>query len=209
VTSAIGGGYGLIYSIWNSQPWMSLGGRAAVNSGLVGWSFFGIREILVSPLLTSTLPWKEYQRRRIAYKMEPLSSDVDVQSTTVNDVRKNRLLDTFISGGLTGSIMRTIKRGPGVLAPSFVTSGLLCSLFQFGINEITVQRIQQYSRKRIASHSEEAHSLTFRERLERWQQTAHSAWRNFLPRKLSDEEYAERIAASERIKKERQAAKES
>jgi len=44
--------------------------------------------------------------------------------------------------------------------------------------------------------------------LDQWQQTVHAAWRNFLPRKLSDEEYAEKLAASERIKMERQAAKE-
>ena len=49
---------------------------------------------------------------------------------------------------------------------------------------------------------------TFRERVDRWQHTAEGFWKELLPRKLSDEEYAEKMAAHERRLKEKQAARE-
>lgn len=193
--------------------------------------FAGIREVLVSPFLTSSVPWREYQRRRLALNMAPLSGDEDIQGpneSTYKDVRTGKLLDTFIAGGMTGSILSTIKSkrsssqsyydynafsgGPAALGPSFFTSGLVCSLFQLAVNEAHVMRLKYYSRAQLVAMSEPTdHPITtptFRERLEKWQHTGEKIWKDILPRKLSDEEYAERMAAKERVLKERLAAKE-
>jgi len=180
------------------------------SQGEATWST-GIREIFVSPLLISTLPWIEYQRRRIAFNYKPLSSDKDTKelpSLSYNDIRKSHLLDTFIAGGITGGILNTIRRGPASIGPSFFSSGLFCSLLQYGVNELSVQRIKYFSETVVAAHSGEGQNPSFRERLEKWQETGSSLWKDFLPRKLSDEEYAEKMAAHERRLKEKQAAKE-
>jgi hypothetical protein len=91
-----------------------------------------------------------------------------------------------------------------------LTAGLICSLAQYGANEFTVQRLKHFARSEVAAitHLDIPKSPTFRERLEKWQHTAEGVWKNLIPRKLSDEEYAEKIAAQERVLKERQAAKE-
>lgn len=193
----------------------------------------GIREALVSPLLVSSLPWREYQRRRIQIGLKPLAGD-DFSSeqteaiqrigiTTWRDIRTSYLLDTFLAGGITGGILNSIRRGlthrvlaslsnrnlggPSVLAPSFITSGLICCIAQYSFNELSVQRLKYLSRAEVRSHSAKE-SLSLRERYERWSDSANSYWKEFLPRKLSDEEYAEKMAAREKALKERQAAKE-
>ncbi|KAF9500509.1 hypothetical protein BDN71DRAFT_1492845 [Pleurotus eryngii] len=112
VTSAVSAFVTGLNGIWRRHPnYGILAGAAAINSGLTAFTFFGIREFAISPLLVSSLSTKEYQRRRRS--LEPLSNDIAEQSpVSWGDLRRQKLLDSAVSGALTAGSLRALKTGP-------------------------------------------------------------------------------------------------
>lgn len=75
---------------------------------LISASLAGIREYAVSPLLVSSLPWKQYETRRRALELGPTHNAT--QSTiSWSDLRTYNLLDTSISGAFTGALLNSWK----------------------------------------------------------------------------------------------------
>ncbi|KAG9226174.1 hypothetical protein CCMSSC00406_0005085 [Pleurotus cornucopiae] len=132
--------------IWRRHPnYGILAGAAAMNSGLTAFTFFGIREFAISPLLVSSLSTKEYQRWRRA--LEPLSSDIAEQSpVSWGDLRRQKLLDSAVSGALTAGSLRALKTGPKGILSGAVAGATVCAILQYSYNEIGVQRLKYITR---------------------------------------------------------------
>jgi hypothetical protein len=109
-----------------------------------------------------------------------------------------------------------MKGGPKAALPAFVTASLLCSMLQYGWNEISVQRLKIISRRTVkeslADHHESNAGTLSREELWKEAKSVRASfsqfWDNLLPRKLSDEEYAARLKAREEHLKRLQKSKE-
>jgi len=67
----------------------------------------GAREYLVSPLLTKYAPFEAYARRRALLSEEGTLEGAE--PPTWSDMRRNSLLDSGISGILTGGLLRGVK----------------------------------------------------------------------------------------------------
>ncbi|KAH9484369.1 hypothetical protein JR316_0003850 [Psilocybe cubensis] len=121
---------------------------AAANSGLTGVSFFGCREFLVSPTLNRLAPWSQYAHRR-QEAGRPLSQDPYSSNTPVSlsDLRTNQLLDSAISGASVVGVFHAISRKPGVI-PVMITAGTVCTLLQYGFNELNIIRLNYISKLR-------------------------------------------------------------
>jgi hypothetical protein len=110
-----------------------LAGSAAFNSAVAGATFFGtvsrplfeatvdmpagVREYVVSPALLSTLSWKQYRHRRRNFEFPSLSkrqmaslADGTDEAVTLGELRTYRLLDTGLSGAITGGALNSLKR---------------------------------------------------------------------------------------------------
>ncbi|KAF8559632.1 hypothetical protein OG21DRAFT_468915 [Imleria badia] len=131
---------------------------SAVNSGIVATTFFSIREYVVSPIMVLTLPGRQYQLRR-----QRLFHSVGTEEPTSlswADIRASRLLDSGISGGLTGGILNTWKRGRRGLAPGLTTGALMCTLLQWGFNEFNIFRIRHVSANSATPSQGTSHGST-------------------------------------------------
>ena len=76
----------------------------------------GFREYLISPLLTRTAPWPQYARRRIELGIdappERTEGFAEAEDVGLESLKTNKLLDTAISGGLAGGVVRGFKCTP-------------------------------------------------------------------------------------------------
>ncbi|KAI0647317.1 hypothetical protein C8Q79DRAFT_1000261 [Trametes meyenii] len=110
---------------------------AASNGGIAGAIFFGIREVVVSPLLRAALV--------------PAEPDLPSSSSSTNfppswsQLRTHHLLDSAASGALTGAIINKWRNGRVLAGAS--TAAFICTLLQLGFNELGVARIKYISRK--------------------------------------------------------------
>ncbi|PPQ87993.1 hypothetical protein CVT25_001072 [Psilocybe cyanescens] len=122
---------------------------AAFNSSVTGASFFGCREFLVSPTLTRLAPWPQYVRRRQELGIESQPEDHNKSNVPVSlpDLRANQLLDSAISGASVVGVFHAISRRPGAI-PAMMTAGAVCTLLQYGYNELNIVRLQYISRLR-------------------------------------------------------------
>lgn len=75
---------------------------------------------MVSPVLVSTLPGRQYQLRR-QRSSHPVGNPMSEEAASLSwpDIRASRLLDSGISGGLAGGVLNTWKRALGHLKPFF------------------------------------------------------------------------------------------
>ncbi|KAI0672965.1 hypothetical protein C8Q78DRAFT_1077274 [Trametes maxima] len=110
---------------------------AASNGGIAGAIFFGIREVVVSPLLRTTLAPAEPEL--------PSGSSSTKAPPSWSQLRMHHLLDSAVSGALTGAIINKWRNGR-VLAGAR-TAAFVCTLMQLGFNELGVTRIKYISRK--------------------------------------------------------------
>ncbi|KIK31145.1 hypothetical protein PISMIDRAFT_133564 [Pisolithus microcarpus 441] len=139
-TSAICGITAGLYGTLGGHPPARLALFSAVNGGLAAATFFSIREYIVVPVLTLTQD--HYTRRKES------KSAVDRTEPTLSwiHIRTSHLLDSAVSGGITGGILSTWKRGKVGLVPGLGTGALLCTLLQWGVNELHIFRIRHVYR---------------------------------------------------------------
>ncbi|KAF9227857.1 hypothetical protein BS17DRAFT_774423 [Gyrodon lividus] len=123
---------------------------SAVNSGIAAATFFSIREYIVSPALVLTHPGKQYRLRRHRLIPVVVDSTHDELPLSWSDIRTSRLLDSGISGALTGGILNTWKRGRRGLVPGLTTGALMCTLLQWTFNESDIVRINYISQNLTA-----------------------------------------------------------
>ena len=137
----------------------------------------GLREYVVSPLLVSTLPFAQYERRRHELGYADTHRPSNSQSMSWSDKRAHKLLDSGLSGAATGGILRgwrctcfhnrtrysrksltvALLAGPAAVLPGALTVGAVCIGLQYAFNEAGIARLKYASRQ--LSKDEEA-SLT-------------------------------------------------
>ncbi|KAL5489847.1 hypothetical protein ACEPAI_4679 [Sanghuangporus weigelae] len=110
-----------------------LSASTALNSGLVAFAFFSLREHIISPVLADT--------RSSANQ----TGDVD-RSLTWSTMRMHHLEDSALTGALLGGAFNAWKRGPRGVLPGAFTASLACTALQLLVNELDVQRVRYVSR---------------------------------------------------------------
>ncbi|QRV84864.1 hypothetical protein RhiJN_12880 [Ceratobasidium sp. AG-Ba] len=101
----------------------------------------------ISPALLLSLDTPEYARRRVALGIpSPFPSTRTLGDLSPADelrtIRQNKLLDTAISGAVTGAGLNYWRRGARGIIPGATTATLFCTLLQYAANELSVQRIR-------------------------------------------------------------------
>ncbi|KIO13418.1 hypothetical protein M404DRAFT_12371 [Pisolithus tinctorius Marx 270] len=144
-TSTVCGVTAALYGVLGGHPPARLALFSAVNGGLAAATFFSIREYIVGPVLTLTHVGNHHTRRKES------ESAVDGFTGTEpalswSHIRTSRLLDSAISGGIAGGVLNAWKRGKVGLVPGLGTGALLCTLLQWGVNELHIFRIRHVYR---------------------------------------------------------------
>ncbi|KIM65331.1 hypothetical protein SCLCIDRAFT_1212502 [Scleroderma citrinum Foug A] len=146
-TSAVCGFLAGVYGALKGHSPVKLSFFSAVNSGIAAATFFSIREYIVGPALTLTHPGKQYQLRRENMKDFVDGISREREMLTWSDIRTSCLLDSAISGAITGGILNTWKRGRAGLVPGLGTGALMCTILQWTVNEFDIFRIAYVSRQ--------------------------------------------------------------
>ncbi|KAL0578689.1 hypothetical protein V5O48_003309 [Marasmius crinis-equi] len=135
-TSAIGAFATGVHGIFKQKPnYGVLSFGAAVNGGITAATFFSIREYAISPVINTA--WEGNNTTK---------PDTSPQRT-ISEIRTDKLLDTGISGFVTGGMIRGLTAGPRVALPAAVTVGTACTALQFLFNEVKVSRLQYLSKR--------------------------------------------------------------
>lgn len=74
------------------------------------YGLLGCREYLVSPILLSTLPLPQYARRKIELQDIKGKRAEHYSPMSWVDMRMHKLLDSGLSGALTGGMLNAWKR---------------------------------------------------------------------------------------------------
>jgi len=99
---------------------------------------------VVSPLLISTVPTKQYTRRKRELSQEGVNSSG--AALTFADMRLHKVPDTIIAGAFTGGVLSAWRFGKRKALPGAVTAGLVCGVLHWMKNEFGVRRIQYVAR---------------------------------------------------------------
>jgi hypothetical protein len=149
-----------------------LTGAAVVNSGITTFVFFsvfffpddtgglsndlkGFREFVVTPSLVQFAPGEYYARRRDLTNETPT-----LQGMTLADLRWNKLLDSGMSGLLTGAVLRRLRcecllcvfrrhsrdvHLAGPILPGAMVVGATATALQYVYNELSIMRLRYVS----------------------------------------------------------------
>ncbi|KII88292.1 hypothetical protein PLICRDRAFT_54134 [Plicaturopsis crispa FD-325 SS-3] len=112
---------------------------AALNGGLTAATFFSIREVAVSPLF-------DYLRSSGAQGTGSSLATSLAAPLSWSDMRTHKVLDSALSGSITGGLLNAWKRGPSGALPGITTGGVLLALAQLVLNEVDVMRVKSMSR---------------------------------------------------------------
>ena len=78
------------------------------------YRLLGLREFAVGPLLVHTIPWPQYENRRRALGIATPEDSLTLDGPSIHDLRSDKLLDSAISGAITGGLIRGWKcKSPG------------------------------------------------------------------------------------------------
>ncbi|KAL1677430.1 hypothetical protein EV122DRAFT_279215 [Schizophyllum commune] len=101
-----------LHGIWTNRPLYTVAtGLAAANSGVTAATFFSLREFVVRPLLQDHVP--------------PPSS-----------TRRENLIESGVSGALTGGLLRGIRSGPPAAVSGALILGTLTTSLQYAFNAV-------------------------------------------------------------------------
>ncbi|KAI6036530.1 hypothetical protein BKA83DRAFT_133564 [Pisolithus microcarpus] len=164
-----------LYGTLGGHPPARLALFSAVNGGLAAATFFSIREYIVVPVLTLTQD--HYYSQKGIEETEPTLSWIHI--------RTSHLLDSAVSGGITGGILNTWKRGKVGLVPGLGTGALLCTLLQWGMNELHIFRIRHVYRTTTMSLPAVGD--------ERTESHGAIAYLSAFGRRISDDDYLKRL----------------
>ncbi|KAI0005989.1 hypothetical protein BJV74DRAFT_801332 [Russula compacta] len=121
---------------------------AALNCGIAGATFFSIRGYVILPLLNQVLPSRLSRYERESIRKTTTSPETSVDGAmTWGAMRLHRTLDSALSGGITGGVLNTWRRGTGGTSVGMMFGSVFCTLGQVLYNEFGVQRIKYISRR--------------------------------------------------------------
>lgn len=163
-------------------------------------SFFGLREYVISPVLTSNLSGQIYARRRETIQALKSKRPYDRGPISLTTLRSNNVLDTALSGAIAGASLNVSRRGLSGLVPGFFTMGLACTLVQVAWNELQVTRIKIVSRAQGVENP--FGQVSPKDERSTSEKLLDNLGRVFPIKRLSDEEYLKRLRAQrERVLK--------
>lgn len=122
---------------------------AALNCGIAGATFFSVRGYVIVPLLDQAVPSRLRERERESPRRAPevLPEASRSDGVTWGAMRLNRVLDSALSGGITGSVLNTWRRGTRGTFTGMMFGSVFCTLGQVLYNEMGVQRLKFISRR--------------------------------------------------------------
>ncbi|KAF5389884.1 hypothetical protein D9757_003630 [Collybiopsis confluens] len=109
---------------------------AGINGGISGATFFS------NPFLLS-----QFHRKRNANN----PGDKNTEDLNWSEIRTDRLLDSGVSGLITGGILRGFTRNARGILPGAISAGVLCTLLQYMYNESKIIRLEYLVYKRQTS----------------------------------------------------------
>ncbi|KAF5330754.1 hypothetical protein D9619_005323 [Psilocybe cf. subviscida] len=128
-----------------------------MNSAITGFTFFGIREFAVSPILTRLAPWAQYVERRKSLGIETPSGDtLTEEPVEPPSLRMKNLLDSGISGAITGGILRGVRSGRPAVGPGALLGTAVCTSGQYIFNEFNLARLRFIARRNEEKVAERA-----------------------------------------------------
>ena len=118
------------------------------------------------PTLTRFAPFEQYARRRQELGIDPLSTDSSLPPTiSPSDIRKDKILDSALSGSITGSLLRGIRcacfyiirwrhneleslclAGRTAIVPGLLMGTAVAATLQYTYNEINLSRLRFISK---------------------------------------------------------------
>lgn len=181
----------------------------------------GVREYAVGPALTLIHPGRQYQLRRRHLKNIQDGSSSEQRGLSWYDLRTSYLLDSALSGAISGGFLYTWKRPcfhnaytwvcllflggrPGVV-PGLATGALMCTMLQWCVNELNILRIEYVAGKvaipvpvaNYTSETESPHKAAYslQPSLQPETKSWHDRFFSLFGRRVSDEEYLKRLKA--------------
>ncbi|EJD02385.1 uncharacterized protein FOMMEDRAFT_147370 [Fomitiporia mediterranea MF3/22] len=121
-----------------------LSAAAALNSGIVAFAFFTLREHAISPVLSNARSKTSDKSGR---------GDENERPLTWSMMRTYHLEDSALTGALLGGGLNAWMKGPKGIIPGMVTASLACSTLQLIVNELDVRRIRYVSSRTSRSSS--------------------------------------------------------
>ncbi|KAI9466163.1 hypothetical protein BJY52DRAFT_329801 [Lactarius psammicola] len=129
---------------------------AALNCGVAGATFFSVRGYVVTPLLNQVL--RPGPREQDALRETPVPTETSSNSTvTWGAMRLHHTFDSAVSGGFTGGVWNTWRRGTRGALTGMMFGSVFCTVGQLLYNELGVQRVKFVSRTSPAA----SHRLPF------------------------------------------------
>ncbi|KAI0691039.1 hypothetical protein BC835DRAFT_1279928, partial [Cytidiella melzeri] len=116
---------------------------SAYSSSITGATFFSFREYVVGPLRVLYVDGSQDLRQNGGVE----GSTQRNRHLSWSEMRTHKLLDSSISGALTGGLLYSFRRGSKGIIPGATTAGLVCTLLQLIYNESTVLRVKYVSQK--------------------------------------------------------------
>jgi hypothetical protein len=104
---------GLYGSLRAQTPGVSPGlyaASTALNCGIASSIFFATREYIVGPLLLASIEGGQFGRRRreLEHRNAGLAL-VEAEYTTWRDIQQYKIVDSSLSGGVTGAVLNSWK----------------------------------------------------------------------------------------------------
>ncbi|TCD62177.1 hypothetical protein EIP91_007261 [Steccherinum ochraceum] len=144
------------YAVFKGLPMATIAGGAAINGGIVGTTFFSIREYLVSPTLLSIVKSGQYARRRAELDAKERGAKLEQEKLDWWDMRSHKVPDTAVSGAVTGGVLYAWRRGRAGILPGAVTAMVACTALQLALNELGVVRLKMIQRRLTEAQAIEA-----------------------------------------------------
>ncbi|TFK42296.1 hypothetical protein BDQ12DRAFT_675962 [Crucibulum laeve] len=121
-------------------------GASAVNTGVTAAAFFAFREYIIGPTLVYTAPGDQYARRRRQLGIDP-PNDASAP-ISFSEIRANKMLDSGLSGAVTGALLRGYRSGRRAVLPGALTAAAACLWLQYAYNELSISRLKYVSQMR-------------------------------------------------------------
>ncbi|KAJ7271950.1 hypothetical protein B0H12DRAFT_1215875 [Mycena haematopus] len=130
-----------LYATFTGKSHQRLATASAFNSAVTAATFFTIREYLISPTIRVAVDYSG-QRRESTHE----SDNAAPEYLSWSGLRRHNLLDSGLSGAVTGGILRGLTSGRRTIGRAAITAGMACVLLQAAYNELGIQRIKYLGR---------------------------------------------------------------
>jgi hypothetical protein len=209
---------------------------AVLNSGATAFVFFGMfpgqpslqlsdllkacREFAISPLLIHFASGEQYAHRRRELGINPLTKNEasSLQELSWTDLRWNKLLDSGLSGMLTGGALRGFRSrylvtygfthrslrdgrlaGARAIFPGAMIFGAASITLQYGYNELSIVRLRYLSNLRRSTAAEEGGRTAEKAPNDVSEPAFQSLLKFFGFVPISDEEYLVKLRKSREV----------